>query len=211
MTLYLSRLILNPLSRQVQSELAYPYEMHRTLQKGFNSSRQSAELLYHVDENQYRQPILLIQSNRPPDWTHLDQRRDHGGYLLVPAETKPITPHFSAEQRLHFRLRANPTTKKVRRNEQGEHKNSQRLALYKEEEQLTWLHHQAQQHGFTLNHTTITHTHQLHDPRHHFTIHTTLFEGTLTITDPTRFQLAHQKGIGPAKAFGCGLLALARP
>ena len=33
--MYLSRLILNPRSRQVRNELADPYEMHRTVCKAF--------------------------------------------------------------------------------------------------------------------------------------------------------------------------------
>ncbi len=33
--LYLSRLLLNPLSRQVMGEIAHPYEMHRTLMRAF--------------------------------------------------------------------------------------------------------------------------------------------------------------------------------
>jgi CRISPR system Cascade subunit CasE len=36
------------------------------------------------------------------------------------------------------------------------------------------------------------------------------FSGVLTVTDPESFQKALMKGIGPAKAFGCGLL-LVRP
>ncbi|MDR1423372.1 MAG: type I-E CRISPR-associated protein Cas6/Cse3/CasE [Azoarcus sp.] len=36
------------------------------------------------------------------------------------------------------------------------------------------------------------------------------FSGILTVTDPERFQKALVEGIGPAKAFGCGLL-LVRP
>ena len=37
--LYLSRLILNPRSRQVMSEMAHPYEMHRTLMRAFPEAR----------------------------------------------------------------------------------------------------------------------------------------------------------------------------
>jgi len=35
------------------------------------------------------------------------------------------------------------------------------------------------------------------------------FNGRLQITDAARFITAVQTGIGPAKAFGCGLLSLA--
>jgi CRISPR system Cascade subunit CasE len=36
------------------------------------------------------------------------------------------------------------------------------------------------------------------------------FEGSLTVTDPADFLNALLSGIGPAKAFGCGLLLVRR-
>lgn len=41
------------------------------------------------------------------------------------------------------------------------------------------------------------------------TIHTATFEGRLEITDPERFATTLLAGIGPSKAYGCGLLTLA--
>lgn len=43
------------------------------------------------------------------------------------------------------------------------------------------------------------------------TFATALFEGELRITDAGAFRSAFAGGIGPGKAFGCGLLSLARP
>jgi CRISPR system Cascade subunit CasE len=42
------------------------------------------------------------------------------------------------------------------------------------------------------------------------TFGTALFEGELVVTDPEAFRRAWAEGIGPGKAFGCGLLSLAR-
>ncbi|MFQ3638477.1 MAG: type I-E CRISPR-associated protein Cas6/Cse3/CasE [Chloracidobacterium sp.] len=42
------------------------------------------------------------------------------------------------------------------------------------------------------------------------TIHTVLFEGRLTVTQPDAFVETLKFGIGSAKGFGCGLLSLAR-
>lgn len=53
MNLYLSKLSLNNRSRQAQSELRDPYEMHRTLSKAFTDDHaQNAEgrCLFRVDE-----------------------------------------------------------------------------------------------------------------------------------------------------------------
>ncbi len=41
-------------------------------------------------------------------------------------------------------------------------------------------------------------------------IQTVLFDGILTLTEPKRFIEQLQKGIGPAKAFGCGLLSIGK-
>jgi CRISPR system Cascade subunit CasE len=41
------------------------------------------------------------------------------------------------------------------------------------------------------------------------TFGTALFEGQLTVTDSAKFRSAWSSGIGPGKAFGCGLLSLA--
>jgi CRISPR-associated protein Cas6/Cse3/CasE subtype I-E len=41
-------------------------------------------------------------------------------------------------------------------------------------------------------------------------LHPVLFEGKLTVTDPHQLALLLRQGVGPGKAFGCGLLSLAR-
>ncbi|MFI6367967.1 type I-E CRISPR-associated protein Cas6/Cse3/CasE [Nocardia sp. NPDC050630] len=45
--------------------------------------------------------------------------------------------------------------------------------------------------------------------KHPVTIHTATFEGHLEITDAERFTTTLLAGIGPSKAYGCGLLTLA--
>lgn len=43
----------------------------------------------------------------------------------------------------------------------------------------------------------------------HLTFATALFEGELRVTEPGAFRVAIEEGIGPGKAFGCGLLSIA--
>jgi len=40
------------------------------------------------------------------------------------------------------------------------------------------------------------------------TIVPSIFEGVIEITDPNQFRTALANGIGPAKAYGCGLLSI---
>src|SRR5512143_2673582 len=99
--MYLSRLTLNPRNAQVRSELARPYEMHRTLLQAFQhgqhgidrASEEAAGVLFRVDENPREQQIVvLVQSRIAPDWSKLSDRRDSRGqsYLLRPSEFKIV-------------------------------------------------------------------------------------------------------------------------
>lgn len=203
--MYLSRLILNPRNRQVRSELACPYEMHRTLAHAFGDGYANDRVLYRVDvERRTGVPTVLVQSRTEPDWRVLPDDR----YLLEPADSKPIEPGFSEGQLLSFRLRANPVK---RDNETG-----RRQGLLQEEDQREWLDRQGERGGFR-----VARCHVIPEGLQEFlrrsngdertvTLLSVRFEGLLQVTDPDALLAAVADGIGPAKAFGFGLLSLAR-
>ena len=107
---------------------------------------------------------------------------------------------------------ANPT-KKVRSAPDGRLlKNSRRVALSKREDLLDWLRRKGEAGGFTFE---AEKTRTIPRPRQAFLkkgqagLHTaTEFVGLLTVTDAAAFQKAATQGIGPAKAFGFGMLCL---
>jgi CRISPR system Cascade subunit CasE len=216
--MYLSRLILNPQSRQVQRETADPYQLHKTIQSAFPDKRETSGILHRLDiRPRTGQIILLVQSQVAPNWEPLTA----AGYLL-PADpfsgldnpaVKAVELPLSAGQILNFRLRANPTIKKVRRDENGEHRNSNRVPLVHEEKQLGWLQAKATQSGFRVLHATISSQSEQKGWKQKgerpVTLFTVQYDGRLQITDAAQFQKALTEGIGPAKAFGCGLLSLA--
>ena len=75
----------------------------------------------------------------------------------------------------------------------------------------TWLEKKAQKNGFKLLSVTAEGYHQHHFKNRGIKISTLDFHGVLEVTEPELFiQEALYKGIGPAKAFGCGLLSVAR-
>src|SRR5512138_2750259 len=87
--MYLSRLILNPRSRQVRNELADPYEMHRTVCKAFpggvfeeaRSERNATSVLFRVDVHPRTHiPTVLVQSRQKPNWDFLSV--ENKDYLL---------------------------------------------------------------------------------------------------------------------------------
>ena len=74
-----------------------------------------------------------------------------------------------------------------------------------------WLEKKAEKNGFKLLSVTAEGYQQHHFKKRGIKISTLDFNGVLEVTEPELFiQKALYKGIGPAKAFGCGLLSLAR-
>lgn len=208
MTLYLSRLILNPRSRQVIAELADAYQMHRTLMRAFPSQEDGGpgRVLFRVDSDAEGNPVILVQSEKQPDWTFLSEK----DYLLPlndnPA-SKEYNPVLTEGRRLRFLLRANPTVKKAF--EEG--KPSKRIGIYTEEKQMEWLRRKAESGGFrpddfrilprgmqTCRKAGETNTHLCVE-----------FAGVLTVTDLEAFRETIASGIGSAKGFGFGLLSVA--
>lgn len=216
--MYLSRLLLDPTSRQVQRETADPYNLHRTILKAFDTDRESANILHRIETNgSSGQTILLVQSDIKPNWQPLLEKayllpEDPFTELANPA-VKEINLPLQNRQLLRFRLCANPTIKKVRRDENGNRRNSNRVPLLHKSKQIEWLQKQAQANGFRILDIGISQPEQQASRKkgngRSITIYTVTFNGRLQISNVAKFTAAVKKGIGPAKAFGCGLLSLA--
>ena len=213
---YLTRLILNPRNRQAQREITDPYNLHRTILRAFGSERKKAEALHRLEINSRNGQItLLVQSAIAPDWNHLTTT----GYLLPPGAVnvsdnpavKEVNLSLQEGQTLRFRLLANPTIKKVRRDENGKHLNSNRVPLMREEKQLEWLHKRASDNGFKILQVNINQGQKQTSRKKKITLYTVQFDGHLQIINTNKFKIAVQQGIGPSKAFGCGLLSLGPP
>ncbi len=215
--MFLSRLILNPGSRQVHREIANSYQMHRTVMSAFSEKLSDDErVLFRIETHPHSRDItLLVQSLYRPDWSRLQRSR----YLLAPDPFDPIdnpaVKNFDLQLRpgqlCHFRLRANPTVKK----KQDGKLQGRRVGLYREENQMEWLTRKAKQNGFRIM-SAYLNDHGLHhgwisrgQKRHHLRMLVVQFDGSLQVVDPELLQRGLASGIGSAKAFGCGLLSLA--
>lgn len=222
--MFVSRLILDPRCRQVRAEMLSPYEMHRTLQRGFDADRVEAGMLYRVDVDRATGvPTVLVQSQVEPSWDFVDQLPR---YVLLTGEPnpdyKPFSPVFLAGQLLHFRLRANPTRKLSNRRTDTKH--GVRVGLYTEEEQLAWLARKGEEGGFSVVSCHVVPEGKVYGkktdpekldkdgkPKKHDMQHLAVrFDGVLQVTDPEALLGTVRRGIGSAKAFGFGLLSLAR-
>ncbi len=216
--MYLSRLLLNPRSRQVQREARDPYQQHRTVMSGFPETLPDEErVLYRLDiQPRTGQMALLVQSQTGPDWGELAATE----YLLPPdpfydlpnPAVKAVDLSFQTGQILGFRLRANPVKRLFKDIPDKNLKKGQRIGLFEEADQLAWLQRKADDHGFGVGHVHIVdegfHGGKTRDDRK-LKFFAVRFEGHLRVTDPDAFLEAVKQGIGPAKAFGCGLLSLA--
>jgi len=216
---YLTRLILNPRSRQVRNELADPYEMHRTVMKAFAGNLQKDErVLFRVDLPRTGIPTLLVQSKYKPYWAEITA--PHKNYLLdesylpfgeenLAFKEIDFSKKLHTGQRLAFRLRANPI-KRIK-------ETRKRIGLYKEEEQLAWLKRKLSYENAAklISARVVNKSDQSgklfkeNDKKRRMKFHAILFEGILGIKDQAEFQMMLEAGIGPGKGLGFGLLSLA--
>lgn len=229
--LFLSRLVLNPMQRQVQHDLADCYAMHQRIlsafpdgiaekPQGHGHAREQFGVLYRVEVRRDGSPVALVQSRAAPDWSHLPS-----GYLSQPPAMKQIDGAYAAVRAgmtFTFHLRANPVKRISRRNAtQGERWRGKRVDLRREEDQIAWLARKGEAAGFAL--LTVRARPALRDVRAlssaaahgmrpttgRLTFGAVVLEGHLRVTDPDAFRAALETGIGSGKAFGFGLLSIA--
>ncbi len=155
-------------------------------------------------------------------------------------QVKALGPRYPAVQAgtvLRFRLRANPTKrlwvgdaeKPPAPGKHGTLEKGKRVALLKEAERSAWLERKAEAAGFRLCYVPSSAGAEVpavdvrpddtlqgwrardgQEQRDRLTFGSVLFEGVLEVTDIERFRRAVREGIGSAKAYGFGLLSLAR-
>lgn len=204
--MHLTRLRLDPRSAQVRRDLADPYEMHRTLVRAFvrDAEQTPPRILWRMEpEAAWSDPVVLVQAQEAADWSALEALP---AYLKGEGaiETKTWEPEawLDADERYRFRLFANPTVTR----------DGKRQGLVSEDAQLTWLTRQGERHGFSVEAALVT-TSELvrsHKGAHQISLLKVCFEGRLRVTDKASLAAALCSGIGPGKAFGCGLLSLGR-
>lgn len=202
--MYLTRLRLNPHNIQARRDLADAYDMHRTLVRAFveDETLPPPRFLWRLEAQGIRNdPIVLVQSAEPGDWGCLEKI---DSYLKCPAESKQIALGRLLElnARYRFRLLANPTVTR----------DGKRHGLVKEDEQLSWLARQGKRLGFHVEAAVVTANDVLNSRKgsKHLVLRRVCYEGRLLACDTEALASALQDGIGPGKAFGCGLLSLGR-
>lgn len=219
--MYLSRLLLDPRSKQARTDLANPYKMHATLCRAFAEPCENPpRFLWRLEE---KTPVVLVQSQAEPLWERIAAR--FPGYFASGADPNPICKplplaHLQPGQVLRFRLRANPTV--TRRDPQNPTKRK-RYGLRSVEEQLEWLRRQGARGGFEVLGAMVVQSEKLRLYKHSknsdetepsevppIVLQSALYEGHLKIADLEAFQKTLAAGLGHAKALGFGLLSIGK-
>ncbi|MBI2887191.1 MAG: type I-E CRISPR-associated protein Cas6/Cse3/CasE [Chloroflexi bacterium] len=177
--------------------------------------------LFRVDPLPGGRAAILVQSGARPDWEYAFY---NAGYLLAgPPEVRPYDPRFAANQRLRFRLLANPVRKVSPRSLDSWGNPFDARWIGKDVpvpavELHRWLERRAEENrarpGFRLV--------EVFPPQGGYLfwrkgkeegpgrrLRSARYEGILEVIDPAHFHNTLVRGIGPAKAFGCGLLSVA--
>ncbi|HVR37419.1 MAG TPA: type I-E CRISPR-associated protein Cas6/Cse3/CasE [Methylomirabilota bacterium] len=187
------------------------YRWHQAVWEAFpGRPEEKREFLTRLDVKDRGFQLLLLSASEPskPDWAPTDHW-----------ETKPIDAAFFNHERYSFQLRANPTKKlRVTLPDGSRKKNGRRQPLTAREELEQWIARKADGGGFAIDPAQV----RIHPARKETfvkqeesagrllgVIQGMEFRGTLEVRDRGKFIQAFGTGIGPAKAFGYGMLALA--
>jgi CRISPR system Cascade subunit CasE len=192
----------------------------------------TTDLLFRVDTTDAG-PVLFVQTCTEPDWDALELAPRA---LQCPPQTKLYVPRFHLRQRLNFRILAQPVVRKSGRfglKPNGKRMPGPRRACRDDEERLNWLRRKGIASGFAIESVGLTlvewrnskplqakggdpvETHEearkrAFGPGDSQQLGAVCFDGVLVVTDPAGFEKTLAAGIGTQKAFGFGLLSLAR-
>lgn len=236
--MFLTRFLLDPRHPEVQRDLADCYRLHRRVLSLFpdlptdESARRALGVLYRPEGY-----VLLVQSRIPPQSERLPSGYLLVTADDPPnPSTKDVSKQYDqivAGMELTFRLRANPTRKiDSWRDQPGYRPNGRRVDLRRVEDQLAWLMRKGEQHGFRVHSVRVRDDTVRLVPQpfqadarpagrvvgwrpssagasQKLTFAAVVYDGVLQVTEPARFREALVTGIGPAKAFGFGLLSIA--
>jgi CRISPR system Cascade subunit CasE len=231
---YLSRIQLNPQRRDARWLLSSPQRLHAAVLQSFpdpptGDRDGGARVLWRLDHDHGR-VLLYVVSPQQPDFAGLAEQA--GWPTTERGTVKPydrLLDELDAGQRWAFRLTANPT-----RYQPGADGRSRRVGHVTVGHQEDWLRERSAAHGFRVtgpvdgdesrpDDLVVTRrsieSFGRRDPASDgatrrrtgtVTLNLAQFDGRLEVTDPDALRRALVTGIGPAKAYGCGLLTLAR-
>jgi len=204
-----------------------PAEVGREVLAHVHAKRNAdAGFLFRIDPQPGGRAVIVVLSAIEPDWNYAFHNACH---LLSAAPQKPRLLQVAIESGkcFHFRLLANPTMRAPLTKQQWLEKKAAKEHIKRKRFQLKWetgddpekvfagwLDKRAAKAGFKLHEVKVGHIgyayiHKGHDTDKGQRLRSVQYDGILEVTDPAAFRQTLACGIGPAKAFGFGLLSIA--
>lgn len=218
----LSKLIPALDNREVARALGDAQRLHALVLRAFDpaevNARRTHGVLHRVDVGARGDVAIFVQSRSIPDWSRLPPEM-----LVEVTGPKPIDDAFAHLRKgdvLHFRLRANVARRiDTKSGPDGKRRNGRRVPLRDDATRVRWLTRKGELHGFEIVKDPFGDL-ELRlrcDPLDHgvragkeLTFAGVRYDGRLRVTDPGLFASAVETGFGPAKAYGFGLMSIAR-
>lgn len=166
-----------------------------------------AGFLYHIDPFPHGRAVVIVQSAGKPNWHYAF----HNARYLLAAEpvVKQFDPCFSKNQRLKFRLAANPTRRLSENSPDAGAQSVGKRVPVPRDKLVDWLVRRGARGGFAIDQkgthfqTGYVYMKKEGSSQRLFSV---LFDGYLQVTDPVALRQTLIQGIGSGKAFGFGLL-----
>ena len=182
------------------------YDWHQAVWKAFpDRDGQKRDFLTRLDRRRDGFRLLIVSPSLPtrPDW-------------CPPAswQSKPIPETYFTRCQYAFQLCANATKKVTKLSIDGHPtKNGRRVPLSTREEFVKWISRKGEQGCFAVSETslrTFSRGREYFEKQGMQGMHSAVeFQGVLNVTDPVKFHESFTRGLGPAKAFGFGLMVIA--
>jgi CRISPR system Cascade subunit CasE len=186
------------------------------------TARSANGVLHRLDISPVGALLLLVQSAiEPRPWIEVlplgytvAKTPDRG---VAIREASAILDAVVEGAVFEFRLRANPTKRLAKSTPGSRLGKGARVGLRTFPEQLAWLDRKASEHGFEIHvedgcipNVVDRERGRSFGKGRALVFEGVTFEGQLRVGDPLRFREALKAGIGSGKAFGFGLLTIAR-
>ncbi|MET8985405.1 type I-E CRISPR-associated protein Cas6/Cse3/CasE [Nonomuraea wenchangensis] len=227
--MFLTRFRFNTARLGARRLLSSPQRLHAAIMFAFAEPPSldggSARILWRIDRNSRAETYLYISSPDKPDLTHLVEEAgwpETGRWQTLDYE--PLLSRLTKGDTWAFRLTANPVHS-IRRTAEEPTKVTAHVGR---QHQMNWLLQRQEKAGFVilekpaerrLHHELDQYELVVHDRRQldftkagqrkPVTLVTVTYDGRLQVTDPDALRQALTRGLGRAKAYGCGLMTLA--
>ncbi|EPH04075.1 CRISPR-associated protein cas6/cse3/case, subtype I-e [Propionibacterium sp. oral taxon 192 str. F0372] len=238
--MFLTKIDIDTGKRLARKYLGSPQVMHAVVMKTVcgecnsssadpSSTETQGRVLWRIDEGSFGTTLYILSPSHP-NVANLAREAGLSGSEARTLDYNPFLSKLAAGQIWAFRLTANPTHAKSR----GKGVRGKRYGHVTVEQQTNWLLDRAPSQGFIVlgsedvgtdpghpgeasafvvrrERPVFNRRHADGNGRDRVTINRTVYEGLLQITDAQAFRRILINGLGPSKAYGCGLMTLARP